>query len=112
MPERPCHRLTRRQQAHGLTVCTSPTLATPGLTEWHITRHPFKRVTIKLQPLLPGENGKTLACHEFMHALTGIGDADDPSRRFTSCVHGILAAPGSCDIAYARKVYRRHLRRQ
>lgn len=44
------------------------------------------------------------ACHELMHAYTGIRD-NYHALPDTSCVWGSLTSPGPFDVAYAKRVY-------
>ena len=106
MPERPCSQAPERQGV--IVVClldaTDPSQAH---AVWLTQRHIITEAQIRLSPSTLPRNQRKEACHEFMHATTGISDNYGASPE-TSCVWGTLSNPGPIDVAFARKVYRKH----
>jgi hypothetical protein len=71
--------------------------------------HGNRHVRVELSERWSPPQRPGVACHEMMHALTGI--PDNYGANPDSCVWGTLSSPGPFDAAYAKKVYgkqRRH----
>jgi hypothetical protein len=108
----PCEAIpTRRRKGDSLVVCSTTLIVHAGQTAGP------RLVQLADAPINPLAG---TACHEFMHALTGIGDnyvlgIDGGWTWITpgldSCVWGWSTKPGSFDVAYAKKVYGKKKRR-
>jgi hypothetical protein len=106
--EQSCGSLPDYGQPRAISVCNRVVSDGDGLTDSTWWQHEFRRVKITLEPTIRQSNRLNVTCHEFMHALTNIPDQDGDPEPDTSCVWGDLSAPGSFDIAYIKRVYRKY----
>jgi len=105
-----CDQVPRKRPKRGIVVCSVAALPAArqwGASSFRTERHTFSRVSVMLADNTPLSLRPVSACHEFMHATTGIGD-NYGALPDSSCVWGGLATPGPFDVAYAHKIYRKH----
>jgi len=106
MAEVPCAQAPMRKKA--IVVClVGAGDPSPAHASWWTHQHSISRAQVRLSPSASPNNHRKEACHELMHVLTSIQDnyAAAPD---TSCVWGNLSSPGPFDVAYAKKIYRKH----
>ena|SRR5688500_7439718 len=113
MSPTPCDAITtpKPKKWRGIVVCSSGTPLPnnfAGYTTWDVGWGQrqglvLRRVQIALTFPVTGSQ-HNLACHELMHAVTGIPD-NYGAAPDTSCVWGDLPSPGSFDVAHAKQVY-------
>lgn len=114
LPERPCEGLPPRKHERGIVVCSTQRPEATGFTSYVQRRHVIERARVWLGDDSldsPRRDPLRTACHELMHAVTGIPDRT-PLTNPESCVQGFLTEPGAFDIAYAQRVYARHDREE
>ncbi len=87
--------------ASDITVCLGDTMPYLGLAA--VPALGDAEIIITNQSPIDPDLQEALACHELMHALTGIRDCY--GCRPDSCVHGWRRTPGTFDIAYLKKTF-------
>lgn len=106
--ERSCHDFSARIKG-AIAICTG---AHDDFTGYGVERGAFTWAVINLIGNDAPEFRHSIICHEMMHAITDAPEAEGYPYEYpnldTSCVTGATDFPGAWDIAYARKVYRRH----
>jgi hypothetical protein len=85
--------------ADTIPVCSGDTDPWAGFTWWWTTQR-YAQIEVKSPYDMPWDMERVL-CHEFMHALTHIGD--NYGAVADSCVWGYLSDPGRWDITYLYK---------
>jgi hypothetical protein len=99
----------------GIIACSSSTIsyedgvARGGLIRGTGGPHGNRHVRVELMEYVDASWRQQAACHEFMHAITGI--PDNYGANPESCVWGSLTSPGPFDADYAKKMYGKKKRR-
>ena len=104
---RDCHHVPPRRGA--IVVCSADSLRAHGVTKvWLSKTHMATKAKVRLSDarIRSRRDVRNTACHELMHALTGIRD-NPGAAPTTSCVWGTRPTPGRRDWAVAAKVYAR-----
>lgn len=105
----PCERQRKRAWRTGtaIALCAGDSVAVGDTAyAWH--RHEIRASRVRIWSGEPALGLPETLCHELMHAVTGMPDDGGVVNQPGSCVWGRATAPGPIDVAFARKVYRKH----
>jgi hypothetical protein len=92
-----------------IAVCSADPLRAHGVTKvWLSKKQTATKARVRLSDarIRSRRDARNTACHELMHALTGIRD-NPGAAPATSCVWGTRPTPGRRDRAFAAQVYAR-----